>query len=119
VHREAQANGGQIVGITPEKQNYASRLKEWADVQFPILTDMDNGYALSLGLAVWVGTEISRYRAAGVDLSAYQGNDAWTVPIPATFVVGADGIIRSRYLDPDYRRRMATEELLQALKAAC
>src|SRR5262245_3036543 len=33
----------------------ASELKSTEKVPFPILTDMDNGYALSLGLAVWLG----------------------------------------------------------------
>lgn len=39
------------------------------------------------------------------------------LPIPATFVVGADGVVRARFVDPDYRRRMAVEELLDALRA--
>jgi hypothetical protein len=39
-------------------------------------------------------------------------------PIPATFVVGHDGLIKARFVDPDYRRRMATADLLQALRAA-
>jgi peroxiredoxin len=41
------------------------------------------------------------------------------LPIPATFVVGADGLIKARFVDPDYRKRMAIEDMLQALRAAC
>jgi len=40
------------------------------------------------------------------------------LPIPATFVVGRDGLVRARFTDPDFRRRMTVEELLNALKAA-
>jgi len=36
----------------------------------------------------------------------------------ATFVVGEDGIIEARFIDPDYRKRMAIEDLLKALKNA-
>jgi peroxiredoxin len=57
-------------------------------------------------------------RKFGNDLSAYQGNDAWTLPIPASFVVGRDGRITARFVDPDFRRRMTVEELLVALNAA-
>jgi peroxiredoxin len=32
----------------------------------------------------------------GLDLPSYQGNDAWMLPIPATFVVGTDGRIMAR-----------------------
>jgi peroxiredoxin len=40
------------------------------------------------------------------------------LPIPATFIVGRDGIVRERFVDPDFRRRAAVEELIAALKAA-
>jgi hypothetical protein len=56
---------------------------------------VDNGYALSLNLAILVGREMRRLiAAAGWDLPSYQGNDAWVLPIPATFVVGTDGSSR-------------------------
>jgi peroxiredoxin len=51
------------------------------------------------------------------DLPSYQGNSSWMLPIPATFVVGRDGRIKARFVDPDYRKRMAIEDLLAALKS--
>jgi len=48
----------------------------------------------------------------------YHGVGSWFLPIPATFVVGTDGLIKSRFIDPDYRKRMDLEELLAALKSA-
>ena len=51
------------------------------------------------------------------DLPEYQGNNSWMLPIPATFVVGQDGRIKARFVDPDYRKRMAIDDLLAALKA--
>ena len=50
--------GGQIVGIVPERQRYAMEFKIDGQAAFPILTDIDNGYAMSLNLAVWVGDEL-------------------------------------------------------------
>ena len=46
------------------------------------------------------------------------GNDAWMVPIPATFVVGRDGKVVARFIDPDFRKRMELDDLLKALKDA-
>ena len=40
------------------------------------------------------------------------------LPIPATFVVAPDGYVNARFIDPDFRRRMAVEELLEALRSA-
>jgi peroxiredoxin len=48
----------------------------------------------------------------------YQGNQAWVMPIPATFVIARNGVITARFIDPDYRKRMAVEDLLTALKNA-
>jgi len=54
--------------------------------------------------------------AAGWDISAYQGNDTWMLPIPATFVVAPDGVVKARFVDPDYRKRMAIEDILAAVR---
>jgi peroxiredoxin len=78
--------------------------------------DMDNGYALSLNLAIWLGAEMQQMLSGRRDLPSFQGNDSWILPIPATFVVGRNGIIKARHVDPDYRRRMAIEELLAAMR---
>jgi hypothetical protein len=40
------------------------------------------------------------------------------LPIPATFIVSTDGIVRARFVDPDYRTRMAIEDMLGALRSA-
>jgi peroxiredoxin len=120
---EAQAKiralGAQIVAIMPERQQFAAAFKSDAGLDYPVLSDIDNGYALSLNLAIWVGSELEGLMgSAGRDLPEYQGNDAWFLPIPATFVLAADGTIRARFLDPDYRKRMTVEDLFTALRLA-
>ena len=50
-----------------------------------MLTDIDLGYALNLGLIFWVGDKImDMYRGFGIDLAHFQGNGGWFLPIPAT-----------------------------------
>jgi peroxiredoxin len=119
VHSEIVRTRGQVVAIMPDRQLFAAQFKRDAASPFPVLTDIDNGYALSLNLAIWLGSDLERLLASfGRSLPEYQGNDAWTLPIPATFVVGQDGVVRTRFVDPDFRRRMAVEELIAALRAA-
>jgi peroxiredoxin len=118
-HEEIAAEGGQVVAIMPDRQQFAAQFKAEAKAPFPVLTDLDNGYALSLNLTFWVGDEMARFIAAAArDVSQYQGNKSWMLPIPATFVVGTDGRVAARFVDPDYRKRMSIEELTAALKAA-
>lgn len=109
--------GARMVAIVPDREQFASELRANSNVRFPILSDMDNGYAMSLNLAIWVGTEVTEYMTSiGRNLSQYQGNESWMLPIPATFVVAKDGRVKARFVDPDYRKRMAVDELIEALK---
>lgn len=113
---EVLRRGAQMVAIVPDRQPFAAEMKADSNVPFPILSDIDNGYAMSLNLAIWVGTEMEQFmRSIGRDLPRYQGNDSWMLPIPATFVVGSDGRVKTRFVDPDYRHRMAIDDLLAAL----
>ena len=64
-------------------------------------------YALSIGLMIWVGDRIrALYLKAGLDLSLFKRNEGWFLPIPATFLIGADGVVQARFADPDFRKRM-------------
>ena len=113
------AEGGQVAAIMPDREHFTAELKAESEAPFPILTDIDNGYALSLNLAFWVGAEMQELMTeAGWDVAPSQGSDTWLLPIPATFVVGTDGEVKARFVDPDYRKRMTIEDLLAALKNA-
>jgi peroxiredoxin len=112
-----KALGAQTVAIMPETQAFAEKFKSEANAPFPVLTDLDNGYALSLNLAIWLGSEIQRL-LSHQDMASFHGNDGWVLPIPATFVVGRDGLVKARFVDPDFRKRMEIDDLIVALKSA-
>ncbi len=112
-----EALGAEMVAIVPETASFTAQMRCESDVRFPILSDIDNGYAMSLNLAVWIGGEMRKMMIElGRELPRYQGNDSWMLPIPATFVVGRDGRVKARFIDPDYRRRAAVEDLMAALE---
>lgn len=108
-----------IAAIVPDRQRFALWLKADAKAPFPVLSDIDNGYAMSLGLSFYVGDEVKQImKSSGWDPSVSQGTDKWLLPIPAAFIVGTDGIVRARFVDPDYRMRMPVEDMIAALRAA-
>jgi len=110
---------GGVVVITPERAQLATAFKADALSPFPILMDVDNGYALLLNLAIWVGPDLEHLLTdLGRVLPDYQGNDAWMLPIPAAFVVDRDSIVRYRFLNPDFRHSVAIEQLVAALHDA-
>jgi peroxiredoxin len=108
--------GAEIVGIMPDRQKFVADLKRQSQVPFPILIDSDNGYAMSLNLTIWVGAEIQKMmECRRLDCPTVQGNSAWILPIPATFVVGRDGLVRARFIDLDYRNQMMISDMLAAM----
>lgn len=117
--QEICAAGGQVVSIMPETREFTAQVAEAVDFAFPILSDENNGYALMLNLVIWMGDRArSLWIADGVQLDYSQGNGSWFLPIPATFVIGTDGQIIARKVDPDFRKRMDIEDILSALHQA-
>lgn len=117
-HEEITAHGAQLVSILPDRQQFVRQLPADILSNFIVLTDVDNSYALSLGLVIWLGEHLAELmQGRGYRLGEYQGNDGWFVPLPATFVVGPDGLVVARQVDPDFRKRMDVEEILMALQS--
>lgn len=115
MHDAIKASGAEVVSIMPETQKFTRQLSE-AEASLMILSDVDNGYALSLGLVFWVGDRIkSLMRDYDIHLDEFQGNDGWFLPVAATFVVGQDGRVLARCVDADFRKRMEVDEILTAL----
>lgn len=109
--------GAKLVVITPEIERFNAELRSAVGARYPVLSDMDNGYALMLNLAFYVGDEKkAMMTCAGWDIQPYNANDNWTLPIPATFVVGADGLVKARHIDPDYRKRMDVDAIVSAVR---
>ena len=118
-HDEIAAYGGQLVTILPDRQQFVRQLPDEVLRSFIVLSDIDNAYALSLGLAIWLGERIAKLmEGRGHRLAEYQGNDGWIVPLPATFVVGSNGRVIARHVDPEFRQCMEIDEILEVLKAA-
>lgn len=113
---EQRLKPAQIVAISTETQRYTRMLREQTGAMFPVLTDMDAAYAMSLSIAVLLDDKLAvMISEAGWDVPLYQGGKEWLLPIPAVFVVRQDGTIAARHIDPDYRQRMEIDELLRCV----
>ena len=50
-------------------------------------------------------------------LPEYNGDDSWSLPLPARLVVDRTGVVRYAKYDPDYTVRPEPEETLAAVRA--
>jgi peroxiredoxin len=112
---EVERHGGQIVSIMPDTAAGHTEALSGDPLPFPILSDVDLGYALSLGLVYWVGADvITLYRELGIDLERHQGNEFHFLPLTAKFVVSNDGVVKARHVDIEFRQRVELSRFIAA-----
>lgn len=110
------SRGATLVAISPETVGNATRTKGKDGIGFPILSDPGNEVARAYGVAFRLDDATQeRYAGFGLDLSSYNGDDTWTLPIPATYVIDTDGTVSWAWLDPDYTQRAEPGAVLEAL----
>jgi peroxiredoxin len=114
---EIRRLGAQIVAIMPDSAQFTEDYARKNELPFPILSDIDLGYSLSLGLIFWVGIEIQKlYLDVGIELEKYHGNRGFFLPMAAKFIVSQDGIVKARQVNIEFRQRMEPETVLAALR---
>jgi peroxiredoxin len=105
-----------LVAISPELPDSSRAMVDNNRLTFPVLSDVGNRVARLYGIVFRV-TDALRVpmQQLGIELSKFNGDDSWELPIPATYVVGGDGSIRLAYVDADYRKRLEPHAILDAL----
>ena len=67
LQEELTDEGRQLVAIVPERRKFVASLREESCAPFPVLTDMDNGYALSLPAPAGTSRSIRQFGMDGAD----------------------------------------------------
>jgi len=115
---EIEAAGGQLIAISPEKMSEADTTVKKNELKFEILSDEDNKIARKYGLVFHVEDDLKEvYLKFGIDLNKSQGNSAWELPIPATYVISKEGKIVYSFLNVDYVKRAEPSDIINALKS--
>jgi peroxiredoxin len=116
-HDQIRRLGASVVAIMPETARYTAGYAHGNELPFPVLSDIDLGYALSLDLIFFVGPEVQKlYQEAGVELEEYQGHNGYFLPMAAKFIVGQDGLIKARQVNREFRERMEPEAIIAVLE---
>ena len=112
-----EALGAKLVAVSPETPDNTLSTAEKNDLSFPVLSDIKGRLADALGIRFELSPAIQvLYQKFGHDLPVRNGDDRWSLPMPATFVVGKGGLIAYAFVDPDYRKRMDPSVAIDALR---
>ena len=113
-----EALGASLVAIAPEKPDKAAETTVRHDLEFEVLSDLGNQVSRQFGLVFTLPESIRAiYASFGTDLPAYNGDERFELPLPATYVIRPDGQITYAFVDADYTRRMEPAEIIEVLRA--
>jgi len=112
--------GAKLIAISPEKPDSGIVMTEKNKLTFPVLSDFKNTVARQFGIVFRVGDELQDFSRTVFknDLALRNGEDSYELPVPATFVVDASGIVRFAHVEVDYMTgRAEPAEVVAALEA--
>lgn len=116
VHSQIAAAGAALVAISPQTQKHSYMTRDMHKLRFPVLSDPGNELARRFGLLWRLPPDLQHmYESVMTRLPAYNGDQSWEVPFPATYVVQPNGTISFARLDVDWRQRPEPEEILACL----
>lgn len=98
--------GASLLAVSPMDQAHTAEAKKELGLSYTLLADNGNVVAKRFGLVYAFPKAVQdAYTTLGVVLPEYNGENSWTLPIPAVFVVGKDGVVAWRYMDSNYSHR--------------
>ena len=110
--------GATLVAISPQVPDGSLTEDEISKMDFIVLSDQDAKVALQYGVAWQVPEFLAEHMRVDrkLDLEKVNNGNGNVLPIPATFILGQDGVVTWNYVNVDYRTRSEPEEIIEALK---
>jgi peroxiredoxin len=116
---EITATGATLVAISPQAPDHALTMTEKHDLAYPVLSDVDQSVSEAYKVRFDVTGELE-----DLQVNVFQNDPALqnadgrrSLPVPATFVIDRQGIVRFAAVDADWRVRVEPADVIAALKA--
>jgi peroxiredoxin len=115
---EFKAKGVQLIAITSELPPQALVGVDKNKLTFPVLSDVGLVLTRQLGLVWKMGDDMRpTFKLLGNDLEAWNGNDSFELPIPATLLVDQKSVVRNIFVDADYTTRIEPQTAVDWVNA--
>jgi peroxiredoxin len=109
--------GALLVAISPQTVRQNDFTVTQHSLPFPLLRDEGAAVAAAFGAAYSVPLYMQGYyRSILVNIPFINGESSWRLPVPATLVIGRDGVIVWSQGHADFRVRPEPTEVLKALE---
>lgn len=110
--------GADLVAISPELPDNTLTMAEKHAIPIDILSDATSEVMKKYRLWFVVPAEVKALylEKFGLNLEKYNGAGRWELPVPATYVLDRDGVVRAGEADPDYTVRMEPSDIVAAIR---
>lgn len=116
---QLEEQGYRIFAISPDRPEQVVEAAAEFEGGYTLFSDSTMEAAKAFGVAFRLDDEtFERLHSFGIDIEKASGEKHRLLPVPAVFLVDADGVITFRYYNPDYRERLSGEALLEAAAMA-
>jgi peroxiredoxin len=114
---EIRKRGASLVAISPQSPDHSLALTEQAGLEFDVLSDVDQHVIRDYRLQFTLPGDLQsvHLNIFSLDLRPQNADGSWNLPVPATFVIGADRRIVAAGVEVDYRGRIEPSVVLEAL----
>jgi len=111
--------GASLVAISPQTAPNSRKSVRQNKLSFPILSDvkgkLGDAFGLRFNLPDYL---VELYKQLKNDLPTFNDDPSWTLPMPARYIIGQDGVILYSEVNPDYTRRPEPEDMIPVLQQA-
>jgi peroxiredoxin len=115
---EIEAEGATLVAISPMVERFVRQVVMKNNLTFHLLLDKGNAVAGRFGIVHTFPDYLKElYLQFGNDFVKFNGDDSWTLPMPARYVIDREGIIRASDVNPDYTVRPEPDKTIADLTA--
>jgi peroxiredoxin len=112
-------HGASLVAISPQTAPNSRKSVRQNKLSFPILSDAKGQVGAAFGIRFNLPDYlVELYTTLKNDLPTFNDDPSWTLPMPARYVIGQDGVILYSEVNPDYTRRPEPEDMIPVLQQA-
>jgi peroxiredoxin len=114
---ELNVLGTNLVAITPERPDQSLSTAEKNELNFSVLSDINSELSSKIGISFELPENLKPiYYKFGIDIPKHNGDNNFTLPVPATYLIDKKKNVLLSFKDVDYTVRLNPEDIINQLE---